>query len=322
MDRKTTSPFTRVALTAANVAGRPVTFIAAAQIIFCLLPFASTALAQSSPFLDAAARRAKTTKEQFVVKVCDYSRDQIANRVFWEYGSVFIASEKVRTPKMCVFKDDESVRDFHGELEFSSARIGVAEVTLQKEAMRSLLDAIEEAWTQKLRITPLDGTIAGTRSYEDTVRLWSSRFNRALDHWERRGRISRPEADAARRLQPHEQIPLVIRWERSQLWFSTGFSKSIFTSVAAPGTSQHLSGLAFDVVEHSNRRVRWILNKHGWFQTIRSDEPHFTYLGLTEAELPNHGLEMVVHRGNYYWVPRLDLPTSRPSQPVADIPFR
>ena len=288
--------------------------------LFAVLLLASVVMAQPADFLNAAARRAKTTKDKFAEKICDYERDQIAKRVFWEYGSIFIAAERVKTPKACVFKDEDAVRDFHESLELSSARIGVAEVTLQTEAMRSLLDAIEEAWTQQLRITPLDGTIAGTRNYQDTVRLWGSRFDRALEYWEKRGRISPGEAEAARRLEPHKQIPLVIKWEESQIWFATGFNKSIFTSVAAPGTSQHLSGLAFDVVEHSNSRVRSILNKHGWFQTIRSDEPHFTYLGLREAELPSRGLEMAVHRGNFYWVPRQVAPIYRQFQPAADSP--
>ncbi|MDI1240572.1 MAG: D-alanyl-D-alanine carboxypeptidase family protein [bacterium] len=287
-----------------------------------LLLLSSCAMAQSSLFLEAAAKRAKTTTDKFLEKVCDHEKDQIAKRVFWEYGSVFIAGEKVRIPRTCVFKDEESVRDFHEELKLSSARIGVAEITLQTEAMRSLLDAIDEAWAQQLRITPLDGTIAGTRDYQDTVRLWSSRFNRALDYWASRGRIRESEADAARKLEPHEQIPLVIKWEQARLWFSTGFNKSIFTSVAAPGTSQHLSGLAFDIVEHSNSRVRSLLNKHGWFQTIRSDEPHFTYLGLAEAELPGRGLEMVIHRGNFYWVPRSSPANSRLIRRVADSPSR
>lgn len=290
--------------------------------LFCFLLLFSSAMAQSSVFLDAAAKRARTTGDKFVENVCDHERDQIARRVFWEYGAIFIAAESVKTPKTCVFKDEDAVRDFHESLELSSARIGVAEVTLQTEAMRSLLDAIEEAWTQQLRITPLDGTIAGTRNYEDTVRLWSLRFNRALDHWERLGRISPVEAATARKMEPHQQIPLVIKWEQAQIWFATGFNKSIFTSVAAPGTSQHLSGLAFDVVEHSNSRVRSILNKHGWFQTIRSDEPHFTFLGLSESELPMRGLEMAVHRGNFYWVPRPPALIAQPTRSAADSPYR
>ena len=272
--------------------------------------FAASVVAQSTHFLDAAAKRADTTKEKFAVKICGYTTDPVANRVFWEYGSVFVAAKSVKVPKACIFRDETAVKEFQEDLELSSARIGVAEVTLQTEAMRALLDAIEEASTSRLQITPLDGPIAGTRSYEDTVRLWNSRFIRALDHWQRRGRISQFDADAARTSPAFQQVPLVMKWEREQIWFSTGFDRSIFSSVAAPGTSQHLSGLAFDVVEYSNNQVRSILNKHGWFQTIRTDQPHFTYLGLDEKELPARGLEMVVHRGNSYWVPKIGQPST------------
>ena len=274
--------------------------------ILCICLLALVVTGQSASFLEAAAKRAKTTKEKFAAQICGYKTDQIAGRVFWEYGSVFIASEKVRVPKACIFRDEDAVQEFQDDLDLSSAKIGVAEVTLQKEAMRALLDAIDEAWMSRLRITPLDGTIAGTRSYDDTVRLWNSRFHRALDHWQRRGRIAKADADAARTYPAYQQVPLVMKWEQEQIWFSTGFDRSIFSSVAAPGTSQHLSGLAFDVVEYSNNQVRSILNKHGWFQTIKTDQPHFTYLGLDEKELPRRGLEMVIHRGNSYWIPKPD----------------
>jgi len=279
-----------------------------AIILICLLVI--SVAGQSAHFLDAAAKRANTTKEKFASKICGYTTDQIAGRVFLEYGSIFVAADSVKVPNACIFRDEEAVREFQEDLRFSSARIGVAEVTLQTEAMRALLDAIEEASTLGLRITPLDGTIAGTRSYNDTARLWSSRFDRALTYWEQRGRIAKADADSARGFSPYEQVPLVLKWEQAQIWFSTGFDKSIFNSVAAPGTSQHISGLAFDVVEHSDNRVRSILNKKGWFQTIRTDQPHFTYLGLDEKDLPGRGLEMVVYRGNYYWVPKAAGPLS------------
>ena len=49
--------------------------------------------------------------------------------------------------------------------------------------------------------------------------------------------------------------------------------------------------LAFDVNEFDNPRVREILAKHGWFQTVLSDLPHFTYLGLKEKDLPKEWIE-------------------------------
>jgi hypothetical protein len=63
--------------------------------------------------------------------------------------------------------------------------------------------------------------------------------------------------------------------------------------------------LAFDVNEFDNPRVREILAKHGWFQTVLSDLPHFTYLGLKEKDLPKHGLKQVEVDGQIFWIPNV-----------------
>ena len=275
------------------------------RLICFLLIFVTAAAAQppNQPFIKAASERAKTAPDKFSNEICNYPKDKIAARVFKEYGSVFVASDKVVVPNRCVFEDAEAVEKFQSKAKMSAAKIGTVEISLQAEAMRALLDAIDEASEARLKITPLDGTIAGTRSYEDTVRLWNSRFYRALDHWQRRGRIAKTNADAARALTAYKQVPLVLKWEEQRIWFSTGFNRSILSSVAAPGTSQHLSGLAFDVVEYSNPRVRTTLNNHGWFQTVLSDEPHFTYLGHPEDELPRLGLISKRKNGYKFWVP-------------------
>ncbi|HMJ08621.1 MAG TPA: hypothetical protein VK468_06430, partial [Pyrinomonadaceae bacterium] len=80
-------------------------------------------------------------------------------------------------------------------------------------------------------------------------------------------------------------------------------SKSIIYSVAPPGASQHLSMLAFDVKEFDAEDVRVTLAKHRWFQTVTSDLPHFTYLGVAESELAGLGLKRVEHAGRPFWVP-------------------
>jgi hypothetical protein len=261
--------------------------------------------AQSSLFLRTAAERSRLSGHRFESEVCNVNKDPIAARVFRDYGSIFVTSESVLVPSKCVFDSPATTTEFQSRMKLSGQRIANADITLQSEAMKALNVALQEASERQLRITPLDGSIAGLRSYEDTVKLWNSRFYRALDHWQRRGRISKEDADAARDLTAYEQVPLVLKWEERGIWFSTGFSRSILTSVAAPGTSQHLSGLAFDVVEYRDSRIRAILNKHGWFQTVASDEPHFTYLGNDENELPARGLKPVVRGGYKYWIPAI-----------------
>lgn len=171
--------------------------------------------------------------------------------------------------------------------------------------MDALLAARGEARTKKLDITPR-GADAARRSYADTVRLWTSRVEPALDHWVAKRRLPATEAARIRRLSPVDQISEVLGLEAQGIYFSTDFSKSILYSVAAPGTSQHLSMLALDVAEFENPSVRTILSRHGWFQTVASDLPHFTYLGVDESELTSLGLKRVVSSGRPFWVPDLD----------------
>ena len=97
----------------------------------------------------------------------------------------------------------------------------------------------------------------------------------------------------------------MLELERGGVFFSKYFDKSILQSVAAPGASQHLAMLAFDVTQFQNPRVCRLLSHHGWFQTVLSDLPHFTYLGLDECELPARGLRRVESGGQTFWVPNM-----------------
>jgi hypothetical protein len=154
-----------------------------------------------------------------------------------------------------------------------------------------------------LDITPRDGAEAARRSYADTVRLWNSRFLPALQHWTKMGRLSESEADRLRGLPIHEQVAEVLELEKQGIFFSKDLSKSVLYSIAAPGTSQHIAMLAFDANEFLEARVREILGAYGWFQTVLSDLPHFTFLGLSEPELPERGLKLVDVSGQRFWIP-------------------
>ena len=87
--------------------------------------------------------------------------------------------------------------------------------------------------------------------------------------------------------------------------YNPTFNFSILYSVAAPGTSQHLAMLAFDVNEYQNEEVRNILAKHGWFRTIRNDHAHFTFLGRQEADLSKFGLRVIITGKGKFWIPNL-----------------
>jgi hypothetical protein len=57
------------------------------------------------------------------------------------------------------------------------------------------------------------------------------------------------------------------------------------------------------VTEFNQPRVREILAEHFWYQTVVSDLPHFTYLGVPENELPELGLKQISFAERKFWVP-------------------
>ena len=256
--------------------------------------------------LRKALKKRKTTLES----ICPPS-DSVARRVLEDYGAIFVANKKVTPPPVCVFTSDEQVSEFQERAGYSSEMIGFDQVELQPEAMKELLKAREEAQKENLDITPRDGAEAARRSYEDSLHLWQTRFLPALDYWLAQGRLTDGDVTRLRGLPLRNQIAEVLELEKGGIYFSKDLSKSILYSIAAPGTSQHIAMLAFDVNEFDNPRVREILGKHGWFQTVLSDLPHFTFLGLKEKDLPKHGLKRTDVDGQTFWIPNI-VPNDNP----------
>jgi hypothetical protein len=229
--------------------------------------------------------------------------DEVAQRVLHDYGAIHIGVKDILPPPLCVFTNDEQVSEFQQAAGWTAAAFGDAVVELQPAAMSALLRARAAARAEGLDISPRDGAEAARRSYADTVRLWNSRFLPALVHWTTKGRLNPSEADRLRSLPVNQQVSEVLALEQDGIFFSKDLSKSVLYSIAAPGTSQHIAMLAFDVNEFSNSRVRAILAENGWFQTVLSDLPHFTFLGLVERELPAQGLKAVEVNGQTFWIP-------------------
>ena len=250
-------------------------------------------------------------------EICDLS-DPVAARVFKEYGAMWVGNgdtfasfkqgitgNSIRFLANCVFEDETQVALYHSNIATKSATIGGVAIELQAGAMDALIAAREEAGNRGIAITPRGGPTAAKRTFDDTLRLWKSRYLPGLDHWVGRGKISRADADASRQMPIRSQVAQVLAWESKGYFFSKDLSKSILYSVAAPGASQHVFMLALDVEQFSNPQVRAILAKHCWFQTVKSDLPHFTYLGVAESELPALGLEAVTVGGQKFWIPKL-----------------
>ena len=246
----------------------------------------------------------KTTKGFLDNLTADFEQptDDAGKLLLREYGAVFVARNGALPPKKVVFRDEADVTAFQSKLSTSSATIGGYRIELQSPAMTALKEAIDEARSSHLSISPR-GADSARRGYEHTVTLWASRVNPGFVYWVGKGRVTKAEAARIKSLTPFEQVPEILRLEEDGIYFAKDLSKSIIYSVAPPGTSQHLSMLALDVKEFENEQVRAILAKHFWYQTVVSDLPHFTYLGVSAAELPGLGLKEVSGGEHVFWVP-------------------
>ncbi|MGI9067429.1 MAG: hypothetical protein ACR2HX_13640 [Pyrinomonadaceae bacterium] len=263
----------------------------------------------AAPFYEILSKSLKKRKIK-IENLCPTS-DSVARRILEDYGAMFIATRKVMPPPVCIFSSEQQVTQFQERAGFTTERIGFDDIELQPEAMKALMKAREEAQKEGLDITPRDGAEAARRTYADSQELWDTRFLPALAYWLAQGRLTEGEVARLKALPLYSQIAEVLELEKSGVYFSKDLSKSILYSIAAPGTSQHIAMLAFDVTEFDNPRVREILAKHGWFQTVLSDLPHFTFLGLKEKDLPKNGLKNVEVDGQTFWIPNIvDQPQS------------
>ena len=228
-------------------------------------------------------------------------RDAAGQRILREYGAMY-AARGVSLPPAVVFPDEAAVTAFQAAVSMTKETVGGVVIELQTPAMTALLAAAAGAREQKLAITPRNAG-AARRTYAGTVRNWASRVDPGLAHWVARGKLTKAQAARIRALPPAGQVPEILQLEQRGLYFAPDFKRSILHSVAPPGASQHIALLALDITEHDNPGVRQLLAAHGWFQTIPSDLPHFTYLGVTANHLPARGLKQVVSGGRSYWVP-------------------
>ncbi|PYS99049.1 MAG: hypothetical protein DMF63_13330 [Acidobacteria bacterium] len=221
-----------------------------------------------------------------------------------EYGAVFVARGGVTAPNRVVFEDQEEVAEFQSRLDIKASEVGGHVLELQSVAMDALRAAKAEASAAGLSISPR-GSDSARRDYLGTVELWKSRVEPALVHWVGLGRMTAEHAAKIRSFAPYEQVSEVFALEKEGIYFAKDLSKSIIYSVAPPGASQHLSLLAFDVAEFDNADIRRILAEHFWYQTVVSDLPHFTFLGVPIEGLRDLGLRRVEHHEREFWIPDL-----------------
>lgn len=265
---------------------------------------------QSSPTQNAQAEQ-ESARAKFIASVPQGFQvppegDDVANRLLAYYGAVFVARGGATPPPVVMFADEDAVTDWQASLMTGKTTVNKTVVELQSVALGAFVAARTEAQANKLDITPF-GTDPAKRDYQDTIKLWKSRVDPALQHWVSAGRLEAKEAQRIRILPPAEQVSEVFHLEDRGLFFAKNFSRTILSSVSPPGASQHISMLAVDINEYQIAAVRAILAKHGWYQTVLLDTPHFTYLGVSEQELHALGLHKVNVDGSDYWIPELDI---------------
>jgi hypothetical protein len=231
----------------------------------------------------------------------------VTRRLLAEYGAVFVT--RATPPPTILFADAQEVNEFQRSVSRQRARVGDYEVELQSAALEALLVAAADVAGRGGALSARAAD-SGRRTYEETVALWARNVGRGLSHWQGLGRLDAARAGSIQQLSPVEQVAVILELEeREEIYFGTFFNRSILYSVAAPGASQHLSMLAFDVAEYKDEQVEQALNRVGWHRTVLHDLPHFTYLGYETDALPELGLRQVAHEYDgfqcRYWVPDL-----------------
>lgn len=264
----------------------------------------SQATLPTADFKSVVKDKLETAGSASLNKICPVENDSTAKRIFSEYGAIFAAEKAVKLPVKCIFSDEAEMQDYQVRANPQSAQIEGITIILQKPALEALLRAREQAAKRNLQISPR-GTLAAKRSFSQTLTLWNSRFVPGLAFWVGQKKISASEADKVKKSDIRDQVAKVLEWENKGWFFGKGTSKSILLSVAAPGASQHNFMLALDVEQFASREVRKILAENGWFQTVKSDLPHFTYLGVKEKDLPSLGLKPVLVGEQKFWIPNV-----------------
>src|SRR5215469_16874333 len=175
---------------------------------------------------------------------------ELEARLMAEYGAIFVTTA-VPPPKI-IFADEAEVISFQCSLDKLSGVVGAYQIQLQTKAMNALQSAVAQAAEAGVSISARSAD-SGGRSYEDTLALWRRNVSSGLEHWVRQGGLSDELAEEIRNLPVIRQVETVLQLEDLRgTFFSTCFDKSILQSVAAPGASQHLSLLAFDLSEFSD----------------------------------------------------------------------
>lgn len=179
------------------------------------------------------------------------------------YGAVFVNPDNgIKLPQKNIFADEQETQKFQATLTMGHID-GTNDCYLQKSAA----DALNKArFQQQIPLKSGYGSGDCTRTFNTNLRFWHKYAN--------------------------NQVLAKVQ---------QGKETKILGLVAPPGTSQHLWGLAIDL-RVGSKEQRKALNQNSWFQTVENDVPHWTYVGLSEENLPLFGFKKQAIRGITYWM--------------------
>jgi LAS superfamily LD-carboxypeptidase LdcB len=212
--------------------------------------------------------RTLTDKERFIAALMNQfstipQADSYEYILLRAYGAPFVNLEPTITlPRKVVFKNHQETQEFQASL-----TKGKVANTNNCYLQKSAADALNKARSQaRFRLKSGYGTSDCMRNFATTARFWKKYTNsRTLD--------------------------LV----------KLGKEKRILGTVAPPGTSQHLWGLAIDLKVTNNKQIQ-ALNKNGWYRTVEYDVPHWSYVGYPPEKLPSLGFKKKLIGKTTYWL--------------------
>ncbi|MFB2772522.1 D-alanyl-D-alanine carboxypeptidase family protein [Pelatocladus sp. BLCC-F211] len=179
------------------------------------------------------------------------------------YGAAFVNhNPEVQLPYKVVFGDEKETKDFQSTLSMGKVN-GTNNCYLQKAAAEALNQAKAQV---NIPLKSGYGDSDCTRTFTTNLRFWRKYANNKT----------------------------LARVQQGQ-------ETKILGTVAPPGSSQHLWGLAIDLRVASEAQ-REALNQNGWFRTVEYDIPHWTYIGHPLDRLDEFGFENKVIGGISYWL--------------------
>ncbi|MEM9926089.1 MAG: D-alanyl-D-alanine carboxypeptidase family protein [Cyanobacteria bacterium P01_D01_bin.50] len=212
--------------------------------------------------------RTLTDKERFIAALMNHfaiipQPNSYEYILLRAYGAPFVNLEPtIKLPAKLAFKNDRETQQFQATLTKGKVT-GTRDCYLQKSAA----DALNKA--RAIARFPLKsgyGRSDCIRNFATTARFWRKYTNSRTLDLVRKGKETR-----------------------------------ILGTVAPPGTSQHLWGLAIDLRVTNKSQIN-ALNQNGWYRTVKYDVPHWSYVGYPPETLLKLGFQKKIIEGTTYWL--------------------